>query len=69
VINTSIPVWNGQLRAAIHGRSAELPQRRAFNFLVDTLALMGYLPSSSEFLAVRALDFSPSGLARRKQGL
>jgi hypothetical protein len=50
-------------------RIALLVTRRAFNFLVDTLALMGYLPSSSEFLAVRALDFSPSGLARRKQGL
>jgi hypothetical protein len=68
-IDTSFPVRDCPLRAAIFGRGAEGPQSRAFNFLVDTLVPMGYLPSSSEFLAVRALGFSPSGSARRKQGL
>jgi len=33
----------------LRGQATEGTQRPAFNFLVDTLALMGYLASSSEF--------------------
>ena len=43
-------------------------RRTLFHLFVDTAGGMGYLGSSSEFLAART-NFSPSERARRKQGL